>query len=124
MRESTAVLNEKRREPRLPVALAAHCRLGDHYVRETLGDLSLCGLYLKTGEAAREGMEVRIALALPYVDGPRFCTLVGNVARVERDETGRISGLGVSFDEHLDRFDRDLLRGFLALWASRKVGRA
>src|SRR5260221_12266281 len=98
--------DEKRREPRLPVTLAAHCRLGERYLRETLSDVSLCGLFLRTEEGAIAGTPVRIALALPYVDGPRFCTLVGNVVRISRDEAGRVRGVGVAFDASLDRFDK------------------
>src|SRR5437879_5118828 len=93
--------SDKRKDPRLPVNLAAHCRLGDRYVRETLQDISLSGLFLRTDETARAGTQVRIALALPYVDGPRFCTLVGNVVRIDRDDAGGIRGIGIAFDDSL-----------------------
>lgn len=120
---AAATTLEKRRDQRLVVNLSAHCRLGDLYVRETLQDISLSGLFIRTGELARPGTPVRIALALPYVDGPRFCTLVGTVVRTVRTD-GSAPGLGVAFDDSLDRFDKNLLKGFIALWSSRRVGRA
>jgi hypothetical protein len=114
----SAVSLEKRRQPRLSIELTAHCRIGDRHLRETLADISLTGLFLKTPSAAEPGSQVRIALALPYVDGPRFCTLVGNVVRTEGQ------GVAVEFDGEMDRFDRELLKGFLSLWGARRVGRA
>src|SRR4051812_35203157 len=89
---------EKRIHPRLAVALTAHCRIGNRFIRDAVADLSQGGLYLKTKEPAREGTPVRVALALPYEDGPKFCTLVGCVARIDRDPRGRLLGLGVCFD--------------------------
>src|SRR4051812_29507098 len=89
---------EKRSHPRLAVTLTAHCRIGNRFIRDAIADLSEGGLYLRTKEPAREGTPVRVAIALPYDDGPKFCTLVGNVARVDRDPRGRLLGLGVSFD--------------------------
>lgn len=107
-------LNEKRASRRVPVRLTAHCRIGNRFVRDPIGDLSRGGLYLKTQEPAKEGIPVRIALALPAEDGPRFCTLVGNVARVEKDERGRLVGLGVSFsDQEIAQLDRATLDAFL-----------
>lgn len=106
---------EKRNFPRIPVALTAHCRIGNRFIRDAVADLSEGGLYLRTKEPAREGTPVRVALALPFIDGPRYCTLVGSVARVDRDARGMLRGLGVSFEEvesHLS--DRQALKGFLS----------
>jgi hypothetical protein len=104
---------EKRGSPRIPVTLTAHCRIGNRYVKDAVADLSEGGLYLKTREPAREGTPVRVALALPFGDGPRYCTLVGLVARVDRDSRGALKGLGVSFQGALSTGDRDALHGFL-----------
>jgi uncharacterized protein (TIGR02266 family) len=87
---------EKRRFRRVPVELVAHCRIGARYVRDAISDLSVGGLFLKTREMVREGSEVRVALALPFAEGPRYCTLVGAVVRIERDARGQ-RGVGVSF---------------------------
>ncbi len=107
-------VNEKRASRRFPVQLTAHCRIGNRFVRDPIGDLSRGGLYLKTQEPAREGSPVRIALALPADDGPQFCTLVGSVARVEKDDRGRLVGLGVSFSkEEIAQLDRAALDAFL-----------
>lgn len=107
-------VQEKRIFPRVPVSLTAHCQLGNRYVRDAVADLSAGGLYLKTKEPAREGTPVRVALALPFVDGPRFCTLVGSVVRVERDPKGRSQGLGVCFTGmEISPTDREALSGFL-----------
>ena len=105
---------DKRVFPRIQVALTAHCRIGNRFVKDAVADLSEGGLYLKTREPAREGTPVRVALALPFADGPRYCTLVGSVARIDKDAKGFSRGLGVCFeklDEHAG--DRDALRGFL-----------
>jgi hypothetical protein len=104
---------EKRGSPRIPVTLTAHCRIGNRYVKDAVADLSEGGLYLKTREPAREGTPVRVALALPFIDGPRYCTLVGLVARVDRDARGFLKGLGVSFAGSLQTGDREALHGFL-----------
>lgn len=87
---------EKRTHPRVQVTMTARARIGNRFVRDAVVDLSQGGLYLKTREPAREGTEVRVALALPFPEGPRFCTLVGAVARVDHDARGT-RGLGVSF---------------------------
>lgn len=106
---------EKRAAKRVPVTLIAHCRIGNHFVRDAISNLSLTGLYLRTRERAKEGTPVRVAVALPYADGPRFCTLVGNVARVERDAHGGCCGLGVSFaEEQIGFVDRRELETFLS----------
>ncbi|MBM4776597.1 MAG: hypothetical protein GQE15_02750 [Archangiaceae bacterium] len=104
---------EKRGFPRIPVTLTAHCRIGNRYVKDAVADLSEGGLYLKTREPAREGTPVRVALALPFGDGPKYCTLVGSVARVDRDSRGLLRGLGVSFTSELPTDDRVALTGFL-----------
>ncbi|MBL8957675.1 MAG: PilZ domain-containing protein [Myxococcaceae bacterium] len=106
---------EKRSHPRLAVALTAHCRIGNRFIRDAVADLSEGGLYLRTKEPAREGTPVRVALALPHDDGPKFCTLVGNVARIDRDPRGRLLGLGVSFDDSQTALhDRSTLHAFIA----------
>ncbi len=89
---------DKRTSPRVAVSLTAHCRIGTRYVRDFISDLSVSGLYLKTREPAREGTPIRVAVALPFEDGARFCTLVGSIARVDRDNRGILRGLGVTFD--------------------------
>lgn len=106
---------EKRGFPRVTVTLTAHCRIGNRYVKDAVADLSEGGLFLKTREPAREGTPVRVALALPFGDGPRYCTLVGSVARVERDGRGLLRGLGVSFSSDVQMGDREALNGFLKL---------
>ena len=105
---------DKRTFPRIQVALTAHCRIGNRFVRDAIADLSEGGLYLKTKEPARAGTPVRVALALPFPDGPRYCTLVGSVARIDRDSKGHSKGLGVSFEELDTQLrDRAALKGFL-----------
>src|SRR5262245_48529831 len=107
---------EKRSHPRRAVALTAHCRIGNRFIRDSVADLSEGGLYLRTKEPAREGTEVRVAIALPHRDGPKFCTLVGNVARIDRDARGRLIGLGVSFDATQTALhDRTTLSAFITL---------
>lgn len=107
-------VSEKRASRRVPVRLTARCQIGNRFVRDPIGDLSRGGLFLKTHEPAREGIPVRIALALPAEDGPQFLTLVGSVARVEKDERGRLVGLGVSFsEEEIAQLDRAALDTFL-----------
>jgi hypothetical protein len=97
------------------VSLTAHCRIGNRFIRDAVGDLSETGLYLKTKEPARQGTPVRVALALPHGDGPRFCTLVGSVVRIARDVRGRLVGLGVSFDStQTAQHDLSLLSTFIA----------
>ena len=115
---------EQRQDVRLPVTLTAHCQIGSRFVRETLVDLSENGLFLRTAEPAAEGTAIQVALALPYGSGTRFCTLTGQVVRAQRDSRGEREGLGVRFDEGISPFDRDMLRGFLSLWGSRRLGRA
>src|SRR5688572_28491702 len=107
---------DKREHLRIPVTLTAHCRLGNRFIREAVGNLSLGGLYLRTKERAREGTAVRVALALPYADGPRFCTLAGTVVRAARDDRGAPAGLGVSFDStSIAAIDRLTLQRFITL---------
>jgi hypothetical protein len=104
---------EKRAFPRVSVKLTAHCQVGTRFVRDQLVDLSERGLYLKTREPVREGAAVRVALALPFEDGPRYCTLGGVVVRVDRDPRGVTTGLGMSF-AGVASSALDVLRGFLA----------
>jgi uncharacterized protein (TIGR02266 family) len=105
---------EKRVFHRVNVTLTAHCRIGNRFIRDAVADLSEGGLYLKTREPAREGTPVRVAIALPFTDGPRFCTLVGSVARIDRDARGSLKGLGVSFEgTEIATIDRVALTGFL-----------
>lgn len=112
--------DEKRASRRIPMSgLTAHCRIGNRFVRDPIGDLSSSGLYLKTREPAKEGVPVRVALALPGEDGPAFLTLVGNVARLDRDEKGRLVGIGVSFADHeIGNLDRHALERFLTTKAA------
>ncbi len=105
---------EKRVFVRVPVALTAHCRIGNRFIRDAIADLSEGGSYLRTREPAREGTTVRVAIALPHQDGPRFCTLVGSVARVDRDPRGILRGLGVSFsNEEIGSTDFSTLQHFI-----------
>ena len=114
MAQSSRV-QEKRRARRVSVALTGHCRIGNRFARNPVADLSAGGLYLKTREPAANGAPVRVAIALPYSDGPRFCTLAGCVVRVDRDEKGHLCGIGVSFsEEQIATMDRDVLEKFLA----------
>ncbi len=107
---------EKRGHHRFPVELTAHCQLGTRFIKDPIADLSEGGLYLKTREPTREGTPVRVALALPYADGPRFCTLVGRIARVQRDGRGSMVGVGVRFSaEEIAAVDRATLSTFLQL---------
>lgn len=110
---------EKRVFVRVPVVLTAHCRIGNRFIRDAVADLSEGGLYLKTREPAREGTPVRVALALPHQEGPRFCTLVGNVARVDRDQRGILKGLGVSFSaDEIGSSDYTTLQSFISAAAA------
>lgn len=110
---------DKRVFPRIQVALTAHCRIGNRFVRDAVADLSEGGLYLRTKEAAKTGTPVRVALALPFSGGPKYCTLVGVVVRVDRDARGAVKGLGVSFEGMgTDLHDRAALKGFLSKTAA------
>jgi len=114
--------SRKRAYLRIPVTLTAHCRLGNRFLREAVVNLSQGGLFLKTRERAPEGTPVRVALALPYGDGPRFCTLAGTVVRVARDAKGLSVGLGVSFaEDQVSTLDRLTLQHFVALHAGDNV---
>lgn len=114
MRSASTQSGNKRTFQRIRVNLTAHCRIGNRFVREAIADLSEGGLYLKTKEPAPAGTLVRLALALPYPEGPRYCTLVGSVARADRNHRGFSTGLGVSFDDHTAVDDREALRGFIS----------
>src|SRR4051812_27074438 len=107
--------SEKRGFPRVAVSLVAHCRIGNRFTRESVIDLSGGGLYLRTREVAKKGTPVRVALALPHDTGPKFCTLVGCVAREDRDPFGKLRGLGVCLDPHQTPLhDRTLLTSFVS----------
>lgn len=107
--------HEKRGSKRVPVALTAHARIGNRFVKEALGDISAGGLYLRTREPAKEGSEVTVALSLPATDGSRICTLVGNVVRIDKDHRGKLLGVGVTFKgDAMSKADLDVLRGFLS----------
>jgi hypothetical protein len=71
------------------------------------------GLGLATPQAWPRGTPVRVALALPHSDGPRFCTLSGQVVR---SNPGHV---GMMLDQGISRTDRDVLNGFLALKRTR-----
>ena len=117
-----SVDSEKREAKRIPVVLKARCRIGNRFVRESIGNLSAGGLYLQTREPVKEGTQVRVALALPGGDAPKICTLVGTVARVDRDEHGAQRGLGISFaPDQISVLDRVNLRRFIALNAGALV---
>lgn len=106
--------SEKRRSPRVEVELTAHCQIGHVFHRLPVADLSRGGLRLATRERTREGTPVRIALALPFEDGVRFCTFSGHVARIATDALGRPEGLGVCFVEAESvEVDHDALVVFL-----------
>jgi hypothetical protein len=110
---------EKRVFPRFHVELTAHCRIGNRFIRDTVGDLSEGGFYLKTKEPAREGTPVRAVLALPAEHGSRICTLVGNVARLDRDVKGHLRGIGISFaGDQIASFDRRSLTDYLSQHAA------
>jgi hypothetical protein len=106
---------EKRQARRVPVTLNAHCQLGTRYVREPITDLSIGGCYLRTREPVKAGASVRAAIALPWPDGPRYCTLIGSVARVVRDARGQC-GIGVCFSRReIASADWSTLEAFLAI---------
>ena len=105
---------ERRREPRLPLQLTAHCQIGGDYERGAVVDLSRNGVGLRTGRSFPRGTPMRVALALPYTEGPKFCTLSGTVVRSGNNE------IGVQLDPGVSRSDRDVLNGFLALLNTRR----
>jgi hypothetical protein len=105
---------EKRHSRRVQVVLNAHCQIGHQFFRGPIADLSHDGFYLRTKAVAREGNSIRIALALPNDEGPRFCTLVGSIARVDQDQQGRLLGLGVSLSpQEMAEADRLELESFV-----------
>ena len=102
--------SERRSEQRLPLSLTAHCQVGTDYSRGQLTDVSRSGLGLHTPARWPPGTSLRVALALPHSEGPKFCTLAGTVVRA------RPGGVGVRLDEgKLTHGDREVLQGFLAL---------
>lgn len=111
-----AAEGRKRRYPRLPLGLTAHCQIDGVVSQEALGNLSVGGLYLRVSREVRVGARVRIVLGLPYIGGQRVCSLAGRVVWVDRMPDGAVRGAGVEFDQETDPADQELLRGFLALW--------
>lgn len=100
---------DRRSDLRLPLSLTAHCQVGTDYSRGLLTDLSRHGLGLSTEQPWPPGTPVRVALALPHHEGPKFCTLAGTVVRT------RPGGVGVRLEEkQLSRTDHELLHGFIA----------
>jgi hypothetical protein len=105
---------EKRNAQRVSVMLTAHCQIGHQFFRGPIIDLSHEGFYLRTKAVAKEGNAIRIALALPHREGPRFCTLVGSIARVDQDDGGRLLGLGVSLSpDEIESADKLELEAFV-----------
>jgi len=105
-----AAYSERRAEQRLPLSLAAHCQVGTDYTRGHLVDVSRRGIGLRTEQPWPAGTDVRVAVALPHHEGPKFCTLAGRVVRA------RPGGVGLRLDEaKSSRTDREVLSGFLAL---------
>jgi hypothetical protein len=105
---------ERRREPRLPLQLTAHCQIGGDYERGAVVDLSRNGLGLRTARSFERGTPMRVALALPYTEGPKFCTLSGTVVRSVENQ------VGMQLDPTVSRGDREVLHGFLALLSMRR----
>jgi hypothetical protein len=108
-------VDDRRRTPRLPLGLWAHCQIDGVVSQQALGDLSATGLYIRIGTAPRVGARVRIVLGLPYISGQRVCSLSGRITWVDR-EGDVVRGAGVQFDHETDGADHELLEGFLALW--------
>ena len=104
---------ERRRAPRLPLDLAAHCQIGGSYSRSSVVDVSRSGLSLRTVGKIASGTPLQIALALPFSEGPRFCSLSGTVVR-STDEK-----VGIKLDPTVPRIDREVLHGFVALLNAR-----
>jgi Tfp pilus assembly protein PilZ len=118
--EAVARGRERRAHPRLSLGLSAHCQIDGIVSQEALGDLSEGGLFLQTTAPVRIGSRVRIVLGLPYIGGQRVCSLAGHVVRLIEDGNAQTHGAGVQFDQETDTADRELLRGFLALWGTRR----
>ena len=106
---------ERRRDPRMPLGLWAHCQIDGAVSEQALGDLSVSGLYLRMSTAPRMGARVRIVLGLPYISGQRVCSLAGEIVWIDR-KGDEVRGAGVQFDHETDSADNELLRGFLSLW--------
>jgi Tfp pilus assembly protein PilZ len=105
-----AAFSDRRAERRLPLSLTAHCQVGTDYTRGHLVDVSRGGIGLRTEQTWPAGTDVRVALALPHHEGPKFCTLAGKVVRE------RPGGVGVRLDKAKStRSDHEALSGFLAL---------
>lgn len=111
-----ATNSERRAAQRLPLSLTAHCQVGTEYTRSHVVDVSRSGIGLVTEQKWVPGTAVRVALALPHSEGPKFCTLAGTVVRT------RPGGVGLRFDEQNSRGDRDVLHGFLAVLGMQRHG--
>ncbi|MBS2027043.1 MAG: PilZ domain-containing protein [Deltaproteobacteria bacterium] len=102
--------SERRADQRLPLSLTAHCQVGTDYSRSDVVDVSRSGIGLRTDTPWPPGTSLRVAMALPHHEGPKFCTLTGTVVRA------RPGGVGVRLDDSkASRSDRDVLAGFLAV---------
>jgi hypothetical protein len=98
------------------MSLTATCHIGGQAINEPLVNISTGGLYLRTKADVKDGERARIVLSLPYIGGRRYCTVNGQIKRVDRDGAGRTSGVAVVFDSDMSESDRALIRSFLALW--------
>ncbi len=102
--------SERRADQRLPLSLTAHCQVGTDYTRSHVIDMSRSGIGLTTETPWPPGTSLRVAMALPHHEGPKFCTLAGTVVR------SRPGGVGVRLDDSkVSRSDREVLSGFLAV---------
>jgi hypothetical protein len=101
----------------MPLNLAAHCQVGSQYSQGWLFNLSRSGMGLRTETAWPRGTAVRVAMALPYTEGPKFCTLSGTVVRSTQDH------VGMQLDSTVGRTDRELLHGFIVLMQMKRQQR-
>ena len=105
---------ERRRDPRIPTELPAHCQVNGDYTRGAVIDVSRSGLGLKTEKHIPAGAPLQVAMALPFSDGPRFCSLSGTVVR------SAAHWAAVKIDGAVPKVDREVLHGFLALLQVRR----
>ncbi len=87
--------------------------MGD-YTRGSIIDVSRSGIGLKTDKHIPPGAPLQVAMALPFSDGPRFCSLSGTVVR------SAANWVAVKIDASVPRIDREVLNGFLALLQMRR----